>query len=223
MSFSDKLLKQAQPIMDAIMVHPFVEAIGNGHVPDNVLNYYVEQDEHYLKDYLRVTALAITKATCSEDIDNFLATAQFVQNESRAHQIILDITGHQVENWRCEPETKRYTDHMYTAAYHGTYADTIAALLPCAWSYAIIGEKLVSRGANHANNPLKEWIELYAPQFNTEMPDYNDWRFKSLNRAVESLSAIEKEQVTQTFLFSLEMEWHFWNAAWYQNHWQFEF
>ena len=35
------------------MVHPFVQAIAAGSVPDDVLNYYVEQDEHYLKDYLR--------------------------------------------------------------------------------------------------------------------------------------------------------------------------
>ncbi len=50
MSFSQDLLTRAQPTMDAIMVHPFLKAIAEGNVPDDVLNYYVEQDEHYLKD-----------------------------------------------------------------------------------------------------------------------------------------------------------------------------
>ena len=222
MSFSETLLERAQPMMSAIMSHPFVEAIANGQVPHNVLNYYVEQDEHYLKDYLQVTSLAITKTTNAEDITNLLATAAFVQNESQAHEVMLGITGHHIENWQREPETKRYTDHMYASAYHGTYADAIAVLLPCAWSDAVIGEQLVSRGANREQNPLKEWIELYAPQKNSDTPDYNIWRFEALNRAVTTLNNEQKEHVAQTFLCSLEMEWHFWEAAWQQKTWQFQ-
>lgn len=223
MTFSQELLERAQPIMDAIMVHPFVKAIAAGTVPNDVLNYYVEQDEHYLKDYLQVTALTITKTDNVDDINHLLTTAQFVQDESRAHQVMLEITGHTIENWRREPETKRYTDHMYAAAYHGTYADAIAALLPCAWSYAVLGEKLVDQGANNDDNPLKEWIKLYSPQMNPDTPDYNAWRFEALDRAVASLNPAQREHVAQTFLFSLEMEWRFWEAAWQQEHWQFEF
>lgn len=133
MSFSETLLERAQPMMSAIMSHPFVEAIANGQVPHNVLNYYVEQDEHYLKDYLQVTSLAITKTTNAEDITNLLATAAFVQNESQAHEVMLGITGHHIENWQREPETKRYTDHMYASAYHGTYA------VPSLFCYHVLG------------------------------------------------------------------------------------
>ncbi len=111
MTFSQALLERAQPMMNAIMVHPFVQAIAAGTVPNDVLNYYVEQDEHYLKDYLQVTALTITKTDNVDDINQLLTTAQFVQNESRAHQVMLEITGHTIENWRREPEKKRYTDH----------------------------------------------------------------------------------------------------------------
>ena len=102
MTFSQELLERAQPIMDAIMVHPFVKAIAAGTVPNDVLNYYVEQDEHYLKDYLQVTALTITKTDNVDDINHLLTTAQFVQDESRAHQVMLEITGHTIENWRRE-------------------------------------------------------------------------------------------------------------------------
>lgn len=103
MTFSQALLGRAQPMMNAIMVHPFVQAIAAGTVPNDVLNYYVEQDEHYLKDYLQVTALTITKTDNVDDINQLLTTAQFVQNESRAHQVMLEITGHTIENWRREP------------------------------------------------------------------------------------------------------------------------
>ncbi|ADG41048.1 MULTISPECIES: thiaminase II [Leuconostoc] len=222
MTFSQDLLTRAQPIMDAIMIHPFVQAIAKGEVPNDVLNYYVEQDEHYLKDYLQVTALTVTKTSHSDDIARLLETAQFVSNESKAHEVMLTITGHHVENWRRSPETQLYTDHMYTSAYHGTYADAIATLLPCAWSYGVIGSELVAQGANNDANPLKEWIEIYAPQTDDGV-DYNAWRFDALERAVSQFNDNQKEHVAQTFLKSLEMEWRFWEAAWKQTQWQFKF
>lgn len=58
---------------------------------------------------------------------------------------------------------------------------------------------------------------------NPDTPDYNAWRFEALDRAVASLNPAQREHVAQTFLFSLEMEWRFWEAAWQQEHWQFEF
>ncbi|AFS39899.1 thiaminase II [Leuconostoc gelidum] len=222
MTFSQDILTRAQPIMDTIMVHPFVKGIATGNVPDDILNYYVEQDEHYLKDYLQVTALTVTKTNDTNDIARLLETAQFISNESKAHEIMLNITGHHVENWRRSPDTQRYTDHMYTSAYHGTYADALAVLLPCAWSYGVIGRELVAQGANNDANPLKEWIEIYSPQANDEI-DYNAWRFDALERAVANLNDSQKEQVIQTFLKSLEMEWRFWEAAWNQTQWRFDF
>lgn len=221
MTFSQDLLTRAQPIMTAIMAHPFVVAIANGTVPDNVLNYYVEQDEHYLKDYLTITALAVTQTDNSDDISKLLDVAQFVGNESKAHDVMLGITGHQVENWRRGPETQLYVNHMYESAYRGTYADTLAALLPCAWSYEVMGRELVAAGANNEENPLKEWIELYAP--NDASKSYTIWRLAALNREVTHLTPEQQEHVAQTFLLSLEMEWRFWEAAWQQENWQFNF
>lgn len=222
MTFSEDVLTRAQPMMAAIMAHPFVQGIANGKVSDDTLNYYVEQDEHYLKDYLQVTALTLTKTDNADDIARLLETAQFVSNESKAHEVMLNITGHHVADWRRSPDTQLYTDHMYTSAYHGTYADALAVLLPCAWSYGVIGCELVAQGANNDTNPLKEWIEIYAPQASDAI-DYNAWRFDALERAVANFSDRQKEHVAQTFLKSLEMEWRFWEAAWQQTQWQFEF
>lgn len=222
MTFSEDVLTRAQPMMAAIMAHPFVQGIANGKVSDDTLNYYVEQDEHYLKDYLQVTALTLTKTDNADDIARLLETAQFVSNESKAHEVMLNITGHHVADWRRSPDTQLYTDHMYTSAYHGTYADALAVLLPCAWSYGVIGCELVAQGANNDTNPLKEWIEIYAPQAGDAI-DYNAWRFDALERAVANFNDSQKEHVAQTFLKSLEMEWRFWEAAWQQTQWQFEF
>ena len=68
----------------------------------------------------------------------------------------------------------------------------------------------------------KTLTESYAPQKNSDTPDYNIWRFEALNRAVTTLNNEQKEHVAQTFLCSLEMEWHFWEAAWQQKTWQFQ-
>jgi len=99
---------------------------------------------------------------------------------------MLGITGHQVKNWRRGPETQLYVNHMYESAYRGTYADTLAALLPCAWSYEVMGRELVAAGANNEENPLKEWIELYAP--NDASKSYTIWRLAALNREVTHLT-----------------------------------
>jgi thiaminase/transcriptional activator TenA len=221
MTFSKDLLQRAEPIMTAILNHPFIQGIAAGELPTDVTHYYVEQDTHYLKEYVQITALAITQTHNPDDIEKLVHSVAFVNEESRAHRVLQDYDGYTLQNARRGPDNALYINHMYAAAYRGSYAETIAALTPCPWTYEVIGEHLIAQGANHDNNPFKRWIELYAPQTTGE--SVSAWRLAILDREVATMTDEQKEQVAQAFLYSMELEWRFWDAAWTQAQWQFDF
>lgn len=221
MTFPQELLQRAQPIMDAIMDHPFVQGIANGALPVEAVHYYIEQDEHYLKDYVQISALAVTKTDNTDDIDKLVESVKFVNDESKAHRVMQDYDNYAIQHTRRGPQNTLYINHMYEAAYRGNYADVIAALTPCPWTYEMIGERLITAGANHDANPFKKWIELYAPKPDVE--SVSTWRLAILDREVEHFTDEQKEHVAQIFLYSMEMEWRFWEAAWMQEQWQFDF
>ena len=51
MSFCDQLRKEAQPIWDAQLRHPFVVALGKGTLPERKFKYYILQDARFLETW----------------------------------------------------------------------------------------------------------------------------------------------------------------------------
>lgn len=53
-SFSQRLLKAGQPILEEIIKHPFVQGIADGDLPKEALTFYVGQDFNYLNAFIKV-------------------------------------------------------------------------------------------------------------------------------------------------------------------------
>ena len=65
------------------------------------------------------------------------------------------------------PVTKSYVDHLLAASASGSYAVLVAAVLPCFWLYAEVGQTLhaqfLAAGAP-ADHPYAEWLRTYADE-----------------------------------------------------------
>ena len=65
------------------------------------------------------------------------------------------------------PVTKGYLDHLLAVSVQGSYAVLLAAILPCYWLYAEVGDRLhagfLARGEG-AVHPYAAWLETYADE-----------------------------------------------------------
>lgn len=223
MKFSEQLMKKGQPILDAIMVHPFVKGIGEGNVPNDALTFYVGQDYNYLNAFMKVYAAAIQKCNDRKQIALFTQQIEFTLNsEIEAHIDFCKIAGVEYETLQHEkqaPMTYLYNEHMYNAVRTGDLIDVVASILPCPWTYAKIGDAFKDLKTTESN-PFKSWIDFYSTE-DTGDRDLSDQLFSIIDSEAENYSDQRLQEVEQRFLKSCELEWHFWDQAYNQRDWKF--
>ncbi len=94
---------------------------------------------HYLHDYAR--ALAVVGAKAPTHIDTVMFArhaAGAVEVELALHASLLPYLGLDAAAAATPvaPATRAYTSYLLATAYGGSFADGLAAVLPCYWIYA---------------------------------------------------------------------------------------
>jgi hydroxymethylpyrimidine/phosphomethylpyrimidine kinase len=161
--FSASLWRDIAPIRTAIFDLPFVTALGDGTLAEGQFSYYLAQDAVYLSTYSRVLARASALAP-TEVAQLFWANSAQVclQVESELHRRWL---GSPVAPAAPGPVTKAYLDHLLAASAQGSYAVLVAAILPCYWLYAEVGERLHAQFLSREDcdtHPYEDWLSTYA-------------------------------------------------------------
>jgi hydroxymethylpyrimidine/phosphomethylpyrimidine kinase len=162
--FSASLWRDIEPIRGAIFDLPFVTGLADGTLAEGEFSYYLAQDALYLRTYSRVLARASALAPTEAAKLFWANSAQVcIQVESELHRRWL---GEQAPG-APGPVTKAYLDHLLAASERGSYPVLVAAILPCYWLYAEVGERLhaqfLSRGACGAH-PYADWLTTYADE-----------------------------------------------------------
>jgi thiaminase/transcriptional activator TenA len=174
-SFAAELREAAAPAWEAQHSHPFVRGIGDGTLPEDRFRFYVRQDYLFLIDYGRLLSLAAARAPRLEWMRRFAGLAQSVlETEMDLHREFAarwGITTEQLESERAAPATDAYCDFLLRTAALGDFAELVAALLPCMWSYAEIGQRLAGAGPPE-HERYAEWIAMYASD---EFADLAAW------------------------------------------------
>jgi thiaminase/transcriptional activator TenA len=108
------------------------------------------------------------------------------------------------------PATAAYTDFLLRTAALGDYAELVAALLPCMWGYAEIGERLAAAGMpDHAG--YTAWIAQYAdPEFQALAA----WARDLTDATGADAGPGALERMHAAFRAASEHELAFWEAAW---------
>ena len=112
------------------------------------------------------------------------------------------------------PVTLAYTSYLLATVHGGSYAEGVAAVLPCYWIYARVGEELLERSSP---DPLyARWIAMYGGE---EFQTVVDAVLELTDRLGASVSDREwtlmREHVTTTTRY----EWMFWDAGWRRETW----
>ena len=204
MSFSAELREAAAPVWEAKLSHPFVRGIGDGSLPEDRFRFYIRQDYLFLIDYGRLLALAAARAPRLEWMRRFASLAESVlETEMDLHRQFAarwGVTAEQLESERTAPATDAYCDYLLRTASLGDFAELVAAVLPCMWSYAEIGTSLSSSATS---NRYREWIDMYA---SSEFAELATW-------ARSVVDEVAGEGMEAAFEASCAHEVAFWDAA----------
>jgi thiaminase len=138
-------------LYDQIVAHPFLAGLADGSLDQERFRFYVVQDALYLRDYARALSVCGARAPAEDDVAMFnrhAAGAIAVERELHAGFLAdLGLTPAEVEASPMAPTNKAYTSYLLASVYAGSFAEALAAVLPCYWIYAEVGAHLLQRGS----------------------------------------------------------------------------
>jgi|SRR5687768_7279766 len=217
-SFTDNLWTGARTIYAETLQHPFLKGLSAGTLPKDRFQFYLLQDAQYLGAFSEALSLVADKAPREEWASMLRSHAeQAVEVERELHKSLLDSYGVSKEmaaRTQMAPTNYAYTNHLLVTAARGTFAEGLAALLPCYWIYWEVGKELTKRGSK--NPEYKRWIDQYSSG------DYGKVVKEVLaimNAEANNLSPAEQLRCIDLFILGARYEYMFWDMAWRMEAW----
>jgi thiaminase/transcriptional activator TenA len=218
MSFSHGLKQQARQIWEAGYQHPFVQELGRGTLDKGKFQFYLLQDYHYLLAYSKVFALAAVKADTEELMARFTEVQYKIlfteMDLHRKYMAGFGITSAERQAAKPALYNRTYTANMLAAGQTGDLAEILAAMFPCAWTYADYAQRLKEDYKDRLEgNFYRSWIENYAsPSFAESFA----WFFDALDRLCASKTEAQRKKIEDIFISSVEFEYLFWDMSYKQ-------
>jgi len=215
--FTEALRDEADSVWQASMNHPFVIEVAAGTLPIEKFIHYIRNDSLYLRSFAQVQALAAAKAPNLQTLERL---AFHAQSTSRAEHFLhetffsmLQATPSSTDDLPA-PTAYRYITHLHAVAAHGTFAEIIAAILPCYWLYWEIG--LHYKDA-HPDHPVyNKWIETYGDEWFGELVKEQIVRVDAL---ADAAGYEERLRMKRYFHISCQYELEFWGMAYQLEQW----
>jgi thiaminase/transcriptional activator TenA len=210
--YSEELRSLASGIWEAQHVHPFVQGIADGSLSVERFQHFVRQDYVYLTEYARLLSLACARAPRLAWMRRFAGLAEAtLGREMEMHREFAaswGITAEELEYERATSTTRAYTEFLLRTATLGDFSELVAALLPCMWGYAEVGQALAPRAAG---NRYAAWIENYA---SAEFAAQAAWCRTVTDELAAGLDDAGRARMLEAFLQSSRHELAFWDMAW---------
>ena len=202
-SRSAALRAAAAPVWEASLAHPFVRGLGDGTLDAAAFQFDIRQDYVFLIDYGRLLSLGAARAPRLEWMRRYAALASSVlETEMALHREFAARWGvDDLELTPAAPATSAYCDFLLRTAALGDFGALAAAVAPCMWGYAEIGQALAASGTS---DRYREWIDMYASD---EFAELAAWSREVLDEA-------DGAGMEAAFVASSRHELNFWEAAW---------
>jgi thiaminase/transcriptional activator TenA len=216
--WSARLWHEIDHIFAEILAHPFITGLTDGTLDEKTFAHYVAQDVHYLRDYARALSIVAAKAPTPADTAMFARHAADVFDvELELHDELLPELGLDAAALDAEPvspTTQAYTSYLLATAHSGSFADGLAAVLPCYWIYARVGAELIQRGSTEPR--YQRWIASYGgEEFAATVAEV----LALTDRLGSTLSDSEQACAQRHFVVTSRYEWMFFDAAHRQEQW----
>lgn len=216
--WSTRLWGDIDNIFGEILAHPFLTGLTDGTLDSDVFAQYVAQDVHYLRDYARALAIVGAKAPTLSDTAMFARhAAEVFDVELSLHSALLPELGLDpaaLDAAPVAPTTRAYTSYLLATAYSGSFADGLAAVLPCYWIYARVGTALIEQGS--PDRRFQRWIDSYGgEEFAATVAEV----LELTDRTGPTLSTGEEAAARGHFVTTSRYEWMFFDGAYRRETW----
>ena len=218
--FSERLRDEAAQMWERIFEHPFLVEMKEGKLPIEKFRFYIKQDYAYLMDFARCLGLAAAKARARETMSAFASlleaslTVEIEMLEELAEEI-----GVSVDDLRASeqaPTNTAYVNHLLLISYSCTVGEIMAAMLPCMWTYQLIGEILGGAHTIRGHPIYSAWCETYRSK---EYIELVDWYRNLTDRYADESGPSISEKMRKHFMLSSRYEYMFWDMAYKMEEW----
>ena len=185
---------------------PFVRALGDGTLDEDLFAFYLDQDALYLRDYSRALATLSARADTAEAQVHWAAGAhEAIAAESQLHEGWL---ANRARLGGPSPITMGYTNFLRASAAGDDYVVGAAAILPCYWLYEEVGAVLSSQ--NHTDHPYAEWLSMYGgEEFAADVAR----SLAEVERSFEAASPAQRVRAARAYLSACVYEREFFDQA----------
>lgn len=206
------LERTIEPVVEAILRHPFVCGLADGSLPHDAFRRFLLQDGLFLGDFAR--GLAIAAARAHDPVDVRLLcdhAAEALEVERALHVQLkerLGVGDAEVASVQPSPTCLGYGSFVIRACSVGRRAEGLAALAPCYLVYRRVGAELAATGSPEP--AYAEWIATYDGDV---FGAATDALAGACDRAFAGLDAPATASALAHALTAARYEWMFWDSA----------
>lgn len=212
MSFFTQM-KHYSPEWESYVDHEFVRQLADGSLPKACFQHYLQQDYAFLIQFTRAWALAVYKSrTLTEMREAQAGINAMLDLEIGLHIDYCQqwgISEEQLAKVDESPACVAYTRYVLDCGMSGGLADLYAALLPCIYGYAEIGQRLIQL-TPVTDNPYQPWIDMYASDEYQAVANAAKTKFNWLCKEVSKTKLDELQNIFRT---ATRMEVAFWQMG----------
>ena len=216
--WTGRLWAETETVYAAILDHPFIKGLTSGELSTDSFVQFISQDTHYLQEYVRTLLTLAAKApdfAATRLLTTHAAAAAAAETGLHA-ELMTDLGRDPAEllAFDVRPATRAYTSFLLATAFSGSFAEGLAAVIPCVWIYAEVGKHLNQLGS--PNPVYQRWIDSYASD------DYLTEVLLALDLTDQVGTALSPEAeavARQRFRTAAQYEWMFWDAAYRLEEW----
>ena len=224
MALRDDLAEVSEPILRKILDHPYWTGQRDGTLPGDVLAHFVLQDAlHLLPQFARAAARTAAVAGSDEHVEllSKAALGTIGARDGMVHGfgMLAAALGIPSELAEARPEsnptTTAYTSFLH-ASSAASFAEGVAALMPCAWFHLTVADDLAER--HKPGSRYAFWISAYHPG-DEYRNDVLDRLLLMVDEIGEHASPAERDRILHRFGIGARYEWEFADAAWNKLDW----
>ena len=223
-SFCQEMHVGCADIWDGLHAHPFLRELASGTLALEKFRFFLEQDNFYLADYARCLAMGAAKSRDETELRYFtvdlnqVLDTELPSNRALLARVIDMGAADHGGALTMAPANVAYTSYMQALALRGGPLEIMAALLPCAWSYVEIAQRLAQDDATSTHEVYADWIAYFTLPVNVAMVASMREDF-DLRVRQDNLGPLRREELAEIFTTSSRLERGFWEMAYTLEQW----
>jgi thiaminase/transcriptional activator TenA len=217
-SFTEQAWRKTARLRREILDLPFNRELATGELAEARFRFYMIQDALYLEQFSRALAAAAARAPDPPAMQQFARAAEEALVVERAlhasYFAKFGVDPAAAAAAEPSPTCFGYTNFLIAVAHLRSYAELVAALLPCFWIYWDVSTEIAKTAARP--NPYQAWIDTYTdPEFGKAVEAV----IAIADRAAAASTAARRADMLAAFERSTQFEWMFWDSAYRMEAW----